>query len=194
MSFDHGYSAPFAAHWWATDTDGRLYCYRELYGSDGVPNHGLFMSPKQIAKSIWECEEQERMDNIRVQRVADPAIFDRSRGDSVADMMRDFDGRGNGILFNPGDNNRMAGKMQVHERLRMDGTNRPMVYFFDTCKNMIRTLPALPYDQHKIEDIDTKAEDHCYDSLRYMAMFRAIAAPGLKVRKPKTYDPYEEVN
>ena len=35
------------------------------------------------------------------------------------------------------------------------------------CPNMIRTLPTLQYDQHKIEDVDTDGEDHLYDTLRY---------------------------
>lgn len=150
MSFDHGYSKPFACHWWAMDPEGRAYCYREWYGSDGVPNHGLFIPPKVIAQGIWEREEEERNENILVQRVADPAIFDQSRGDSVADIMRNFDNFGHSIVFNMGDNKRMSGKMQVHERLRMDSTGRPNVYFFSTCKDMIRTLPALPYDQRKV--------------------------------------------
>jgi hypothetical protein len=38
---------------------------------------------------------------------------------------------------------------------------------FNTCNNLIRTLPALPYDKVKQEDIDTDAEDHVYDALRY---------------------------
>lgn len=65
-------------------------------------------------------------------------------------MMRNFDNRAASIIFNKGDNQRMAGKMQAHERLRMDKTNRPMVYFFSTCKDIIRTIPALPYDQRKV--------------------------------------------
>ena len=111
----------------------------------------------------------------------------------MADMMRNFDGRGHGLIFNQGDNQRMPGKLQVHERLRFDKDGRPMLYFFSTCRDMIRTLPALPYDQHRIEDIDTKAEDHAYDSLRYFCQFRPLAAKGLKIKKPKIYDPFEEV-
>ena len=29
-----------------------------------------------------------------------------------------------------------------------------------TCPNLVRTLPALPYDKTRVEDVDTKAEDH----------------------------------
>lgn len=31
LSVDFGYTHPFVCLWWAMDTDGRLYCYREIY-------------------------------------------------------------------------------------------------------------------------------------------------------------------
>ena len=194
MSFDHGYSRPFSCAWWAMDPDGRLYRYKEWYGSDGVPNHGLFLSPKQIAAGILEHEQPEARDNLLIQRVADPAIFDRSRGDSVADIMRRLDVNGDrrGVIFQRGDNNRLAGKMQVHERLRFDEEGKPNLYVFSTCKDFIRTFPALPYDQHKPEDVDSNAEDHAYDDCRYMCMMAPLPIRGMTVKPPKAYDPYEE--
>lgn len=194
MSFDHGYSRPFSCAWWAMDPDGRLYRYKEWYGSDGVPNHGLFLSPKQIAAGILEHEQPEAQDNLLIQRVADPAIFDRSRGDSVADLMRRLDVNGDrrGVIFQRGDNNRLAGKMQVHERLRFDEEGKPNLYVFSTCKDFIRTFPALPYDQHKPEDVDSNAEDHAYDDCRYMCMMAPLPIRGMTVKPPKAYDPYEE--
>lgn len=193
FAFDHGYSKPFACIWAASDEAGRLYVYREWYGSDGVPDHGLYLSPKEIAKGIWDREEQERLDNLRIDRVCDPAIFDRSRGDSVADMMRNFDGYGHGIIFRKGDHERLPGLQQVHERLRFDQDGRPMMYFFKTCRDCIRTLPALPYDKTRVEDVDSKSEDHAYDAIRYLCQSRPIPAAGYVVRKRKEYDPYEEV-
>jgi len=191
MSFDHGYSRPFSCLWWAVDESGRLYCYKEWYGSDGTPNKGLFLSPKEIARGILEREQEEIRDNIHITRVADPAIFDRSRGDSVADQMRDI-GDGRGVLFQKGDNNRMNGLMQVHERLRFDKTGKPGVYFFETCKDFIRTFPTLPYSQTKVEDVDTDAEDHAYDSFRYLAQFRAIPLEPVKRYHTRIRTPYDE--
>lgn len=162
MSFDHGYSKPFSVQWWATDPGGTLYLYKEWYGCDGTPNKGIYITPHQIAEGILERETDEIQDNISIDRIADPAIFDRSRGDSVADLMRNADGRGlTGVSFRKGDNNRMAGLMQVHERLRFDKDGKPGLQVFRTCRDTIRTLPALPYSLTKTEDIDTDAEDHC---------------------------------
>ncbi len=47
-----------------------------------------------------------------------------------------------------------------------------MVLFFSTSRDIIRTLPAMQHDDARPEDIDTDAEDHCCDSVRYGVMSR----------------------
>lgn len=47
-----------------------------------------------------------------------------------------------------------------------------MIYFFSTCKDSIRTLPALQHDPVKAEDVDTEQEDHAPDDIRYACMSR----------------------
>ena len=44
--------------------------------------------------------------------------------------------------------------------------------FFNSCVNIISQLPALPLDKNNPEDVDTHAEDHLYDALRYGVMTR----------------------
>jgi hypothetical protein len=44
------------------------------------------------------------------------------------------------------------------------------LYIFETCGNLIRTLPSLVYDDRKVEDLDTDGEDHLADALRYAMM------------------------
>ena len=46
------------------------------------------------------------------------------------------------------------------------------LYVFDTCVHFIRTVPTLPRDTRKIEDVDTEAEDHIADETRYRCMER----------------------
>ena len=65
-----------------------------------------------------------------------------------------------------------------------------MMYVFNTCADWLRTVPNLPYSQTKMEDVDTRAEDHEYDSMRYFFMSRPLAATKCKPPKPKTWDPY----
>jgi len=187
FSFDHGYSRPFACQWWAMDYSGRAYLYREWYGcKPRQANVGLELTPRQIAAGILERETKEIADNLHIDRVADPAIFDRSRGDSVADQMAPLDGRP-GVLFAKGDNSRMPGKMQVHERLRFDHDGRPGMYVFSTCTDWLRTVPTLPYSTKKPEDVDSDAEDHAYDATRYFLMDHPVTP---KTKPPKEYKPF----
>ena len=199
FSFDWGYSDPFACQWWAMDYEGRAYLYKEWYGC--VPKKadtGLEITPQQIMEGILEREEEETRKNIHIYRIADPSIFDRSHGESIADKMAPgFYGRQKGITFNPADNTRLAGKMEIHERLRFDENGRPMMYIFSNCEDWIRTVPNLPYSQKakgdkKREDVDTDAEDHDYDATRYFCMEHPLKAKK-KERKPvKVFSPYDD--
>ena len=51
--------------------------------------------------------------------------------------------------------------MQMHYRMQFDDNGIPMMYVFKGCRNFIRTIPILTYDENKVEDVDTKLEDHC---------------------------------
>lgn len=194
MSFDHGYSKPFSIGWWAVDPAGRVYRYREWYGTKPrQADTGLEYTPIQIAEGIAARETEETENNVAIDRIADPAIFDKSRGDSVADQMRP-NNLHPGVYFRKGDNTRLAGKMQLHERLRFDPEGKPGMYIFSTCTDWIRTVPTLPYSRTKPEDIDTDAEDHAYDETRYFLMDRPLAPKKKRQAPVHTYDPYERVN
>lgn len=191
MSFDHGYAKPFSVGWWAVSPTGAAYRYREWYGCEaGRANRGLKLTPRQITEGILEREQQERDNNLYIDRIADPAIFDRSRGDSVAQLMEPRDGQP-GVYFRPGENNRMAGKMELHERLRFDSEGRPKLYVFSSCRDFIRTLPSLPYSVRSVEDVDSDAEDHIYDETRYFCMARPMRAKEKKATR-KGFDPFRE--
>lgn len=190
MSFDHGYTKPFSVGWWAVDHEGRAYRYKEWYGcKPRQANVGLELTPVQIRDGIIERMADEDKDNLYVDAVADPANFDKSRGDSVADQMGPQPNH-RGIVFHKGDNTRLAGKMQLHERLRFNPDGKPMLYVFNTCKDWIRTVPNLPYSLKKPEDIDTDSEDHQYDDTRYFLMDHPIAPTKKPPRKIPTFDPY----
>ncbi|MBQ1935476.1 MAG: hypothetical protein II351_01330, partial [Clostridia bacterium] len=71
-------------------------------------------------------------------------------------------------------------------RLQFDESGFPMLYVFETCRDFIRTLPALIYDKHRPEDIDTNGEDHDYDACRYFLMANPIAS-----KRPKPCGHFE---
>jgi hypothetical protein len=69
------------------------------------------------------------------------------------------------------DNKRQPGWEAIRQRLvGIDGV--PMLYFSDQCEDTIRTLPTLQHEEKNPEDLDTDAEDHAADELRYACMSR----------------------
>lgn len=184
--FDFGYSRPFSVGWYAVDHDGRMYRVRELYGCTETPNEGVRWEPMKIAAKILEIERGDpNLKGRNIIGIADPSIFDESRGESVGAMLE----RG-GVYFDRADNTRIAGKMQVHNRLAFDENGIPMLYVFLTCRHFIRTVPALVYSSTDVEDVDTSAEDHIYDELRYVAMENPINPPPEK-RAAVQYNPLD---
>lgn len=180
VALDWGYSRPFSVGWYAVDFDGILYRYREWYGcKDGQDNQGLRMTPIEVARGIMEREHEK----IRY-RVADPACWnqqvkkDKTLGPSVIDDM----GK-EGVYFVKADNNRLLGKLQVHQRLKVEEetnqegeivSERPQVVIFNNQTHFWRTMPQLRMDEKNVEDVDTDQEDHVYDEFRYAAMSRPI--------------------
>lgn len=185
-SFDFGYAKPFSVNWYAQDNDGRLYKYRELYGCTSVPNTGVRWTPQQIAREIKRIETEEMQDCGAILGVADPSIWDASRGESIAVMMER-----EGIHWVAGDNKRIAGKQQFHYRLAFDHEGYPMFYVFATCKHTIRTMPSLVYDLVQVEDIDTDGEDHIYDADRYMFMEHPVPPRAHHTPKIQPFDPLD---
>lgn len=193
-SFDFGYAKPFSCAWWAVDYDGRLYRILELYGcrndkyGNPVPNEGLKWTPDKIFSEIAHIEkEHPYLRGKRIQGVADPSIWDASRGDAIIEAAYRH-----GIDFDKGDNKRLPGWMQVHYRLAFDENGLPMMYIFNTCKGFLRTMPLMQYDEHHPEDLDTSAEDHIADEVRYMCMAKPIAPKEVKIKEANYFDPLNQ--
>lgn len=188
-SYDFGYGKPFSCAWWAVDYDGVIYRILELYGCiQGQPNEGVKWSPsKQFAEMYRIENEHPWLKGKEIKGVADPSIWDQSRGPSIAEMAAK-----EGIYFTPGDNARIPGWMQCHYRLQFDEEGYPRMYVFDTCKAFIRTIPLLEYDDHRVEDLDTEGEDHVADEWRYMCMSRPIKPIKKEEKEPIWGDPLNQ--
>ncbi|MBR6413588.1 MAG: phage terminase large subunit [Oscillospiraceae bacterium] len=170
-SFDWGYSKPFSCAWWAVDFDGRLYRILELYGCTGEANVGVKWTPDEVFRRIRQTEETHPwLCGRRIEGVADPAIWDQSGGESIAETAERYR-----VYFSPGDHKRIPGWMQCHYRLQFDENGVPMMYVYASCKAFLRTVPLLVYDPLRPEDLDTSQEDHVADEWRYMCMARPIA-------------------
>jgi hypothetical protein len=206
-SMDWGSASPFSVGWWAVvgneyETNGvvlpkgALVRYREWYGAKKA-NVGLKMNAEEVAKGIAEREADEHISY----GVLDPSAFAADGGPSIAERMaRATEGA---VWFNRADNRRvglrgaMGGWDQVRARLKGDrDEGRPMLYAFSTCRDFIRTLPALQHDPIRPEDVDTEGEDHAPDEARYACMSRpyALDEPAkpkdiiAEMLRPRTWD------
>lgn len=186
-SFDFGYSKPFSVGWYAVDHDRRLYRIAELYGCTGEPNEGIKWNPDRIAEEIVRYEaEHPLLKGKHIHGIADPSIYDESRGESVGAMMER-----RRVYFEPADNTRLAGLMQCHYRLSYDENGIPMFYVFSSCRHFIRTIPILKYSETRVEDVDTKLEDHIYDEWRYLCMENPITPRESLKREIPADDPLD---
>ena len=187
--FDFGYRRPYAVGWFAADERGKLYQIRENYGCNGEPNHGVEIEPTDIARIIHEIETTDPiLKGRQIRGIADPSIFDQSRGPSIADMMS---AHPNYVTWEPADNTRLAGLQQCHYRLSFDENGEPMFQTFNTCKHFIRTIPGLVYDEHHVEDVDTSMEDHIYDMWRYICQAYPISPPAPRPLEIPKLNPLE---
>ena len=169
-SYDFGYAKPFSCAWWAIDYDGTIYRILELYGCTAIPNQGVKWTPDRQFAEIARIErEHPWLKGKPIRGVADPAIWDKSRGESIADTAA-----ARGIFFTPGDHARIPGWMQCHYRLQFDENGYARCYIFEGCKGFIRTIPLMMYDTARPEDLDSSLEDHIADEWRYLCMSRPV--------------------
>lgn len=184
-SYDFGYGKPFSVAWWAVDYDGTLYRILELYGCTGEPNEGVKWTVDEQAEKVAELERTHPyLKGRKIAGVADPSIWDASRGESVQETFAKHR-----IYFTPGDNQRIPGWMQVHYRLQFDEDGYPRMYVFSNCTAFIRTMPLMMYSETQVEDLDTKLEDHVADEVRYMCMSRPVKPILPKEREVVVIDP-----
>ena len=158
---DYGYGSHTGVVWIAVTPAEQLVVYRELYVSKIIAT--------DLADMIVEIEENEK---IRY-GVLDSSLW-HNRGDTGPSLAEQMIMRG--CKWRPSDRSkgsRVAGKNELHRRLQVDEfTEEPRLVIFNNCKNLISQLPAIPLDKKNPEDVDTNAEDHLYDALRYGIMTR----------------------
>jgi len=156
---DYGYASESACIWATIDpSDGTLIVYRELY-KKGLTGEDLG----------YKITEMELEDPMSVQGVLDTAAWSRTgtTGPTVGEtLVRQ------GHKLRRADKNRIQGKIQIHEYLRLQPSGRPRIQIFSSCPSLIRELQGIPLDKSNPEDVDTHAPDHAYDALRYLIMSR----------------------
>jgi hypothetical protein len=196
-SLDWGSSKPFSVGWWAesdgTDLvfpDGRvmrtvrgdLFRIAEWYGcSPKESNTGLHMDAKSVADGIV-AREREMIESGLIQTRVRPGTADSSisSSDNGPTVQTDMLQRGvDWELADKGPGSRKQGWLVMRRMLRavlnQDPEGNPRsgpredagLFICRPCKDAIELLPSMPRDDKDLDDIDTDAEDHLADEVRY---------------------------
>lgn len=193
-SFDWGGAHPFSVGWWAESNGedvklkngkklktirGDLFRVAEWYGWNGKPNEGINLPSEQIAEGIKEIEAKRWPSRKILPGPADSAIFGDTTGkgqeNTIASEMRKA-----GVAWlraNKGKESRKNGAQAIRTALfNADPRDRdkkpvprekPGLFIFSICEQFKRTVPVLPRSDKDLDDVDSDAEDHVYDEVRY---------------------------
>jgi hypothetical protein len=195
-SFDWGSTHPFSVGWWAeangetvvwhnehkerceiTPTRGTLIRFFEWYGHEGElgTNKGTKMSAKDIARGIVLRESLLEQGGWIVGKPspgpADNQIrnVNESETETIEKKMAD-----EGVSWTPSDKSKGSRKIGLQVfRDRLEASIRGEdagILFMDCCRASTALLPELPRDEKEPDDVDTSAEDHIYDEVRYTCL------------------------
>lgn len=199
-SHDWGSAHPFSVGWWARANgeevrlpDGTLWCppagslirFHEWYGTEKVgTNKGIKLAARKVALGILERERDLRSERWIQDEVrpgpADGEIYNvkEAESGSIASKMEE-----EGVRWVRADKSRGSrrnGLQLLRDALENsigefdeDGlrhVEKPGLYIMDHCQAFIKTVPMLPRDEDDPEDVDTTAEDHVYDEVRYRVL------------------------
>lgn len=196
-SFDWGSSAPFSVGWWAESSGesamvagkprtfprGTLIRIAEWYGWNGKANEGVRMLATEIAQGIRARERDMGIAHRVRPGPADSAIFETQNGICIADDMAR-----NGVTWeraDKGPGSRRNGWERVRSMLAAslaEPMERPGLLVMETCRQFVRTVPILPRSDRDPDDVDTDAEDHIGDELRYRVTMPVRTATVAKLR------------
>ena len=180
-SMDWCYNDPCCVLWHAVDGENRVYTYRELYVRETRAG--------EVASMVLELSRGESISYT----VASPDMWQKRgavlsgaggfEGETLAELFTS-----SGLSLTPADNSRVPGWNRVRDFLAVAPDGRPNWLCFSDCRNLIRQLPALQFDQHNREDA-ADGDDHAPEALRYALMSRPHAGKQPIIRKAKAYDP-----
>jgi phage terminase large subunit len=187
FAMDYGLDM-LAGYWIAVDHQGRAYVYRELYeGRDNERGkNGAGHIIRDAAARIRELTPQgEKI----YQYIAPPDLWNRRQdsGKSAAELFAEH-----GVNLVKADNDRVQGWLNLHEWLAPDTDERGNpcagLRIFANCVNLIRTLPALQFDDKDPNDCADEPHEitHAPDAIRYFVAGRP--APGRRPKPEKHYN------
>jgi len=190
-SHDYGYSAP-AATLYVAESDGTraiindlpvviprksLVVMNEIYFAD-KEGKGLRLTPVELGTRMREFEAARKMRHRVQPGPADSSIFDKQAGyASIHDYYVQ-----SGVRFYRADKrsgSRERGFVVTRQMLlaaKIRDPENPWLVFCRTCPNAIAQIPELPTDPENPQDVDSEADDHIYDAIRYRVLKNIMRA------------------
>lgn len=172
-SIDFGYTNPFVCQWWAIDPDGRMYLYRELYGSRRIVD--------DWATDILRLSERERIEtSIADHDAGDRAVLEK-RGIATLAAMKSV----------------TIGIEAVRTRMRKAGDGKPRLYIMRdatpdrdlglcdsgrpaSTAEEIEAYVYPPTKERRAEKEEpVKDNDHGMDAMRYAVAYVDAVGPGV---------------
>lgn len=174
VALDWGWSAPSVALFVAqthqprlSGPNGRSYPRGSYIILDELatarpddPNEGLQWPPSKLAEEVLaRCERW----GVRPHGVGDDARG--IQNDTLLEQFRKF-----GLFLDKPVKDRVSGWVKLKQLMasaRDKDGDRPGVFVSERCRYLLETMPTLPRDELRPEDVDTAAADHGADALRY---------------------------
>ena len=170
-SFDWGSAKPYSVGWWAesdgcdiklaggvirSTKPGDLFRISELYGMKGKVNEGTRELATEVARKINDIDAGLKEKGFRVYPgPADTSIFDTDNGMCIADDMSKAPYFVAWTRADKRPGSRVNGCELVRSKLKNSITkDGPGLFIFNNCRQFIRTVPVLPRDEGKPDDVD----------------------------------------
>lgn len=196
-SLDWGSTKPFSVGWYASSPGARgprgvwlpygskvrffewYGCRYELTHDDEDINEGLKLSSREVAKGVAQIDRMLLLDHqVEVNPGgADSAIYAVNDDRSIGDEMRTQGVTWKSADKGPGSRKvgwevmrtRMKASLPVKEGRLIE---EPAMMVSRRCAGWLRTVPTLPRDLVKVDDVNTESEDHPADENRYNSMVK----------------------
>lgn len=193
---------------WRSTVRGDLFRIAEWYGWSGKANQGLCMLAADIAAGIIERELNLGIHSRVKPGPADNSIWDSLNGNSIAsEMARDVKINGKrypGVKWtrsdkSPGSRKDGWEKVRKFMKAALPATvkvkdkagkehevrvprDKPGMFVFNTCTMFLDLVPILPRSEKDPDDVDTDAEDHIGDEMRYKVLSTGTGARSGKTK------------
>lgn len=187
VGVDHGLKNPSAWIWGAVDYNGDIYIYREFYEAgwlieqicrgfnvNGIKKPGVLELMRKPDGSLEKIEGAYIDPSTRASR--------GQTGASDYDYYLDYLPKDFPLTL--AKNDVEPGINRVKTYLKVSPvTNKPSLFIFDTCKNLIEEITNYQYEEIPVGQIGKRAEketpkkvnDHAVDALRYLITSRPEA-------------------